>query len=186
MFPTPVRATKIVPMPKKLCTSSERVLCLGTAAGSGVLTELEASTFALRKQIRTLPVIHKLILHPQGSALGYTQKHAHGNPSELHFLDPDLDLLRTAWLPDAATDLAFRGGEWVVACRDGAVHCFDDAGDLRWIWQAPHERRKSSSSQVLPAWPSTLEFSASMVQNIPSDSRRAKRRGRAPRMCSDF
>jgi hypothetical protein len=139
-FPMPIRETRIVPMPKRLCASGGTVRALG----SGILTDLDVSTFALRKQARNLPVIHKLFLDAELNSLGYTQQQAKRNPSELHFIDPELKLLRTVRLPDACSGFTPRGGEWIVSCRDGGLHCFDRSGNVVWTWKAPRHRHSQS------------------------------------------
>jgi hypothetical protein len=69
-----------MPMPKRLCTGSGTIRTLATGAHSGILTDLDDSTFILRKQARNLPVIYKLFLSPELNSLGYTQP----MPKEIH------------------------------------------------------------------------------------------------------
>src|SRR5260370_23901070 len=139
-FPKPSKQTRIVPMPKLICVSGQRIRTLGMGRGSGVLTDLDTSTLAVAKQSRNLPVIHKLFLDSELNSLGYTQRFAKGNPSELHFLDPELSLVRTERLPDAGTGFAPCVRTWIVACRDGGLRCFDRCGRREWIWYAPRDR----------------------------------------------
>ena len=155
-FPEPTREIRIVPMPKRMCTSLGRVLTLGTSGTSGVLTELEAATFALRKQTRSVPVMHKLFVNSNFDALAYTQPHGKGHPSELHFLDPALNLVRAGWAADACTGFASCGPEWVVACRDGTLISLDRSGNLLWTWQAPPARHPRYTSLFTLHSPSFL------------------------------
>jgi hypothetical protein len=73
-----------------------------------------------------------------------TQRQAKGNPSELHFIDPDLRAVHTARPVDACMSFAAHHGRWVVACRDGGIHCFSGAGAHLWTWEVPRERHFES------------------------------------------
>ena len=143
-FPQVAKETKISPLPKIFCIAGERIRTLARANQAAVLTDLDASTFRIRNQVRGLPVTHKLFMDSDGHSLGYTQRQAKGHPSELHFINPALDLIRTVHPADACTGFAQGGGQWIIACRDGGIHCFSGTGELLWTWQVPRDRHFES------------------------------------------
>lgn len=143
-FPPFGKEARVSPMPKSVCVAGGRVRTLASAATGAVLTDLDASSFAVGRQVRGLPSIHRLLLNLDGFSLGYTQRQAKGNPSELHFVDPDLRVVHTALPVDACTSFAAHGGHWVVACRDGGIHCFSSAGVHLWTWEVPRDRHFES------------------------------------------
>src|ERR1019366_1177977 len=42
------------------------------------------------------------------------------------------------------TSFAAHRGRWVVACRDGGIHCFSSAGVHLWTWEVPRDRHFES------------------------------------------
>jgi hypothetical protein len=138
------RTIKVSPMPKSLRIEGDRVRTLAIAKQTTVLTDLDAATFKLQREVRGLPLIHKLLLDPDGFSLGYTQRHGKGNPSELHFIDPDLRLVGSLSPADACTAFAAQNEQWIVACRDGGIHCFSRTGSFRWTWRVPCDRHFES------------------------------------------
>jgi len=143
-IPLLAQTTRIVPMPKRLAISRQTIRTLATGSSSGILTDLDVSTLALRNQARNLPIIHTLVVASMLSSLGYTQRHAKGHPSELCFIDPELNLVRTICVPDACTGFASGSGQWIVACRDGRLYCFDRVGNIVWTWMTPRDRHFKS------------------------------------------
>jgi len=121
-----------------------RLRSLAPAAKGSVLTDMDASTFQVCRQQRELPGMHKLLLDSDGFSLGYMQREAKGHPSELHFLDPSLRIVRTVRPADACTSLVQHRDRWVVACRDGGIHCFSNCGDHLWTWEVPRDRHFES------------------------------------------
>ena len=63
------------------------------ATGQSVITDLEQGSFAQKRRVVGLPLMHRMWFHPEGYSLGYTKKQKIGNPSELYFLDPEARLL---------------------------------------------------------------------------------------------
>lgn len=138
------RTIKISPMPKSLRIEGDRVRTLAIAKQTTVLTDVDAATFKLQREVRGLPLIHKLLLDPEGFSVGYTQRQAKGNPSELHFIDPDLQLVGSLRPADACTAFAYQNDQWIIACRDGGIHCFSRSGSFRWTWRVPCDRHFES------------------------------------------
>ncbi|MCE5309382.1 MAG: DnaJ domain-containing protein [Acidobacteriales bacterium] len=126
-------------MPKIVCSVGQHLRALAATSKGSVLTDLDPTTLSPIRQVRGLPNIHRLHLAPDGFSLGYTQRHAKGNPSELYFIDPELRLVRTVFAPNACTSFASHRGDWLVACRDGCVYCFSNRGHQRWAWRVPRE-----------------------------------------------
>jgi hypothetical protein len=139
MFPPIERETRVSPMPKSICSLGPNLRALSATSKGAVLTDLNAVSLSPMRQVRGLPNIHRLQVAPDGFALGYTQRHAKGNPSELHFIDPGLRTVRTVVAPNACTSFASRCGDWLVGCRDGCVYCFSNLGDQKWMWRVPRE-----------------------------------------------
>ncbi|MDQ6759039.1 MAG: J domain-containing protein [Acidobacteriota bacterium] len=131
-------------MPKTLRIEGGRVRTLAIAKQTTVLTDLDAATFKVQRKVRALPLIHKLLLDPDGFSLGYTQRHAKGNPSELHFINPDLQLAGSLSPADGCTAFSYQKEQWIVACRDGGIHCFNRSGSFRWTWRVPVDRHFES------------------------------------------
>jgi hypothetical protein len=117
-----------------------------------VLTDLNAATFEVHKQARGLPLAHRLFLAPDGFSLGYRRPDAQGAGAELHFIRPDLHLAGNFHPAHGCTGFSRQKQQWIVACRDGAIYCFDQSGSARWTWRVPlHHCLTSPTFQVAAA-----------------------------------
>jgi hypothetical protein len=139
-----LKESRMVPMPRNMCLSEDRIRTIATAQRASVLTDLDARTFTISKQVRNLPIIHQLAMNQEGYSLGYTQHHAKGHPSDLYFVDPDLRLVGAARPADGCTSFVSQQEKWIVACRDGGIHCLDRQGKLLWTWRVPQRRHPAS------------------------------------------
>ena len=139
MFPPIAQEARVSPMPKSICSAGQYLRALSATSKGAVLTDLDPTSLSLIRQVRGLPNVHRLQVAPDGFTLGYTQKHAKGYPSELHFIDPELRLAKTVFASNSCTSFASHCGDWLVACRDGCVYCFSNVGDQRWMWRVPRE-----------------------------------------------
>lgn len=131
-------------MPKSICAAGGRLRSLAAAAKGSVLTDMDAFTFQVCRRARGLPGIHRLLLDSDGFSLGYTQREAKGHPSDLYFVDPSLRIVGTVRPADACTSFVDHCGRWVVACREGGIHCFSNCGDHLWTWEVPRARHFES------------------------------------------
>ena len=132
-------------MPKSICAAGGRLRALGTAAGMTVLTDLDASSFAVRRQARGLPGMQTLLLDADGFSLGYAHNAA------LQFVDPDLQLAGTAQPSVFCVAFAEHRGRWVFACQDSSLHCFSNCGEHLWAWAGTARDQHFGLSQRLAA-----------------------------------
>ena len=139
MFPPIAQEARVSPMPKSICSAGQYLRALAATSKGAVLTDLDPTSLSVIRQVRGFPNVHRLQVAPDGFSLGYTQKHAKGNPSELHFFDPELRLAKTVFASNSCTSFASHCGDWLVACRDGCVYCFSNVGDQMWMWRVPRE-----------------------------------------------
>jgi hypothetical protein len=130
-------------MPKSICVAGGRLRALSTAAKGAVLTDLDASSFAVRRQERGLPGMQALLLDPDGFSLGYVYN------AELHFVDPDLQLAGTMQPSAFCVAFAEHCGRWVIACRNSSLHCFSNFGKHLWTWEGPAHDQPFEMSQRL-------------------------------------
>ncbi len=135
------REIKISPMPKDFRVQGGRIRTLAIAKQATVLTDLDAATFEVRKQVRGLPLVRKLFLAPDGFSVGYKQPYPQCTPAELHFIDPDLYLAGSFRLATGCTGFSHQKHQWIIACRDGAIHSFDESGSPLWTWSVPLHHR---------------------------------------------
>jgi hypothetical protein len=139
---------RISPMPKDFRVQGGRIRTLAIARQATVLTDLDAATFEVRKQVRGLPLVRKLFLAPDGFSVGYRQPCPQGTPAELHFIDPDLYFAGSFRLANGCTGFSHQKHQWIVACRDGALHSFDESGAPLWTWSIPLHHRFTSPFHV--------------------------------------
>jgi hypothetical protein len=131
------REVKISPMPKDFRVEGGRILTLAMSRQATVLTALDAATFEVRKQVRGLPLVRKLFLAPNGFAVGYKPPYPPGTPGEWHFIDPELQLAGSLRLHTGSAAFAHQKHQWIIACRDGTIRCFEESGSPRWNWSVP-------------------------------------------------
>jgi hypothetical protein len=110
-----------------------------------VLTDLDASSFAVRRQARGLPGMQTLLLDADGFSLGYAHNAA------LQFVDPDLQLAGTAQPSVFCVAFAEHRGRWVFACQDSSLHCFSNCGEHLWAWAGTARDQHFGLSQRLAA-----------------------------------
>jgi hypothetical protein len=142
------REMRISPTPKDFRVQGGRIRTLAIARQATVFTDLDAATFEVRKQVRGLPLVRKLFLAPDGFSVGYKQPYPQGTPAELHFIDPDLYLAGSFRLANGCTGFSHQKHQWIVACRDGAIHSFDESGSPLWTWSVPRHHRFTSPFHV--------------------------------------
>lgn len=129
---------RVSPPIRELAVVGGTARAYGLSKGEGSLIDLAMADGAEFGRHTNLPPFTEVQFAPSGWGVGVARTARIGEgPTQLWFISPGAEVVGTAQVPDATSQIAAGGDTWYVGSRDGGLYAFEHDGKARWRWETP-------------------------------------------------
>lgn len=129
---------RVSPAIRQLAVLGSVARSYGVRKGEGALIDLAMADGAELARRTNLPPFTDVQFAQSGWGVGVARTARIGEgPTQLWFLSPGAEVVMSAEVPDATSQIAAGRDAWYVGCRDGGLYAFGFDGNALWRWETP-------------------------------------------------